>query len=291
MSSAEKEYQVSTEQPSDVVKAGKASMFFPEFYYDLIARVLPGTVLLVGCGFASGLLDLGGVLEALKGLSPTAAILFCIPALAGSYVCGILLTCLQRPIRLSYTPAVWKPFLRDNRELIISQLARLGLQDRKTALLRALGSQKERGLLRCMKGRHEVNREIRSLVWPLYGALHDYLKTEDAQARFVLPKMNGEAGLCENLAGSLVLVSLGLIVRFLVAPGDPPHAPVLAVGLLWLFATFCYGAGVVRYRALIQRHFSFWRIQVSRRKPDVGEQKACGADAVQSAKPPVRRNT
>lgn len=147
---------------------------------------------------------------------------------------------------------MWRPLLRDYKPLIEDRESELGLSD--------FGNKIERTLA----GDRSSNNAVRKLVPQLYGPLHDLLKERHPQARFVLPKMNGEAGLRDNLAVGLLSASLVLCCRVAFRlegfHGFWRSSEMWTVVGLWLAVPLFFLVARHRYRALIQRHFYYWSI-------------------------------
>ena len=252
---------MSAEPPSAAELGKRLDTILPEFYYDLIARIIPGVVLVLGAVFASGTAEPAAAFATLLTLAWAPVVLLLIIISIAGYVAGILLTYFQSGVRSSYSGAVWRVVLRQYRDVIIKRQDELGLNGLRTKLdecqLDASGRSSRRD-------RKAANRAIREVTRPLYGELHDLLKDRHPQARFVLPKMNGETGLCENTAVSLILVMLVALVHTVTAPTGPVATRLVqAAATAFPFAVLAllfFRAAVVRYEALLRRHFAFWNL-------------------------------
>ncbi|MFN8092436.1 MAG: hypothetical protein U0599_09495 [Vicinamibacteria bacterium] len=222
----------------------------PEFYYDLMARILPGVV------FAATLLFLLGAFEvkaAIERVAQTAwaPIVFLVTGVGTcGYIIGILLTPLQARVRSGYIPEVWQPILASNRAVICEKQAQLGLRDFAAELDNAI-----RGSVWRPADRAALARVARQL----YSPLHDLLKARLPQAQLVLPKMNGETGLCDNICAGLTVLSLVPVSQMLHAARFDEKLAWYSVVLLFL-ALISFWAAKVRYDGLVRRHFAFWNL-------------------------------
>lgn len=215
----------------------------PEFYYDLISRIPPGTLLLLlllyellGVKGRQVSLDLikRGELEGI----PFAGLFILL--ISGGYALGILISALGYVIRRLYLPLVWRELVGRYPALFYSicNAYEVSISESESAVdPKCFSRLKSRDFLK------------------VYRLMHDHLKSLDPQPRVLLPKMSAEAALCENLV-AVALVWLLL----LVITSSPTLSPEVAVACL-VSAALSLLAGFHRYRQSIARHLSFFRLQ------------------------------
>ena len=240
------------DKDSESFEMGGVNTILPEFYYDLLSRILPGSVSLLAVLVAADVVKPAITLERMLTLTTAPVAALCLALGTCGYIIGMVLTYTQRGIRWLYIPGVWRPLLEAYKPLIVNRESELGPTDFRTDIELALA------------GGPSSNNAVRKLVPRLYGPLHDLLKERHPQARFVLPKMNGEAGLCDNLAVGLLLASLVLCwrvaFRLQALQGFWRSSEMWSVIGLWLAVILFFLVARHRYRALIQRHFSYWSV-------------------------------
>jgi len=221
-------------------KLTQAASLVPEVYYDLIARIPAGLTLFLGGLLVTGVLESQAwSLETFRTFNwaPSAGLLALV--LAASYVLGILVTPWGYPVRERYYHATWVRLLPDYADLLAKHQGKFGmaipLQDLQT------GNVTDRLLRR------------------LYGGMHDYLKGSNSQANLILPKMTGEASLCEHLVPVSLALAGALIGSCLLRYGWAALNPNLLLGVLsWLaLGAASFRAGQFRYERLLRRHFDF----------------------------------
>lgn len=231
---------------------GGVNTILPEFYYDLLSRILPGSASLLAVLVAAGVVKPAIALERMLTLTSAPVVALYLALGTAGYIIGMVLTYFQWRIRWLYIPGVWRPLLRVYKPLILNRESELGPTDFGDDIELALAEQPS------------SNNAVRKLVPRLYGPLHDLLKEHHPQARFVLPKMNGEAGLCDNLAVGFLSASLVLCCRVVFRvqglQGFWRSSEMWSVLGLWLAVILFFLVARHRYRALIQRHFSYWSV-------------------------------
>jgi hypothetical protein len=225
---------------------GGINTVIPEFYYDLLARILPGLISLLAVLVAAGVINPTIALERMFTLTMASVIALYIALAACGYVVGIVLTYFQRGIRWLYIPRVWRQLLATEncKHLIKSRASELKIP--VSVISPALDSDASK-------------KAVRNAVTLLYGPLHDLLKERHPQARLVLDKMNGEAGLCESLVVGLLLTSLVLCWRVFAEGLWRSLEMWLIIGLL-LAVIFLFLVAQYRYKHMIERHFCYWSI-------------------------------
>jgi hypothetical protein len=266
--------QSMSEEKQDSPSFGKLDGILPEFYYDLISRILPGALLIGGVIFFSGKIDSARALKLVLSLTSTAAFVILVVCGTAAYVLGILLSVFHRGIRWLYIPGVWRPLLVRYAGLIKERQQELGLSHSDELFPDAVGPAAKRSLLARGKSRRIANAAVRSLVQPLYSPLHDFLKTRDPQARLVLPKMSAETSLCDNLVVISLIISVIPLYRLMkawpVAAPVSQSSEIRTLLALWFISILCFVVARYRYAGLIQRHFAYWSIlpknKVSNRK-------------------------
>jgi hypothetical protein len=203
----------------------------PEFFYDLIARVPAGAVFVLGVILLTTpettwteLLGLAheGKLEGVP-FWLLFALLFML-----SYAVGILLTLPGWLIRNTYLLWVWRRADRRHGQQIADLATSRGLLPTSTTQALATLGRSQRGTL--------------------YRLLEDELKASDEQARVLLPKMNGEASLCDNLTAAFLLLLLLGLLRY----GCDIKVILIVIPVVW-----CYIAAPYRYGSLVDRLLSF----------------------------------
>jgi len=154
----------------------------PEFYYDLISRVVPGGLfILVGAltfGTQPQFEAFAKAAHELQGLG--FATVFLVVFAAGGYFAGMLLTPLGWVLALPTRTPVWYASRKKYADLIGYLRSILGESTSATSI-----------------GYWEYDRLDRQM--------HDILKDRNSQAKIFLPKLRAEAGLCHNAAGAVLL--------------------------------------------------------------------------------------
>lgn len=220
----------------------------PEFSYDLIARIPAGAILVLGTllSLASPAMyqAIGELIKDGKLAGIPFGLLFVI-LFALSYITGLLLTLPGYWIRDRYLLREWRQVDKEHGPDVL-RVAR------------------ERCLLRTDEPLTNLDTAKRKR---LYTLLEDDLKRADQQPRVLLPKMNGEAALFDNVTAALLFLFFlnGILALLPVAFGhisDPWQdvglrsmtALVLLAAAVWTY--YCAG---FRYRRLIFRLLSFAR--------------------------------
>jgi len=240
------------QQSSLDLELGKLGGLLPEFYYDLISRIVPGAVTVIGLLAAFDLLSLRSVLDKLFTMSGPALVALTLLTGTAGYIVGIWLTLFQFKVRKRYIPGVWRALLlkQQHASLIVARQSDLRLS-------------KYEDRLESQSLSKATDEEVEVLGRSIYGPLHDLLKGHNPQARFVLPKMNGESGMCDNLAIGFVAILVGRVFRlawvwFTLGAHLSWQSNALALVVLAILSLLNLKVAKVRYRALIERHFSYW---------------------------------
>ena len=194
----------------------------PEFYYDLISRIPAGMVLIAILAFSVlsgyqideiGKWLLGGEI----GGFPFVFVF--ILYFGASYAIAVPITILGPIVRLLYNRIVWQTI----KVLYKTEL-------------------------------HELEQRYgeRAETKKFYRLLHDELKVKDASARVLLPKLEAEVCLCDQMAVSFALGAIVLYANSVVSIKMISTFIYIAIGFL-----ICGG---YRFHCLIARHISFSRI-------------------------------
>jgi len=212
----------------------------PEFFYDLIARILPGlvfAVLLLIAAAPESLLffrDLA-VQNKLEGV-PFALLFLVLIAIA--YILGILLGPLGARVRDLYLPRVWKACAGTAHEAFV------------------VGYATRRGLIGTAVENPAVASLDRKALKTLYRLLEDELKAKDPLGRVLLPKLHAETVLCDHLCAASLLVAALAGVLTLTGTRQPRTAWTVFVLFLFALAIFTGWTAKYRFWGLIQRLLS-----------------------------------
>jgi hypothetical protein len=215
----------------DLPDLGKVNSIVPDLYYDLIARVVPGTafVVLVILTCEPSRRFVTGQDFSKTTLSLATVLLFVLLGLG--YTSGLLATSLGNMSRCPYTKLTWRVAMCGSSELkrVLAEKFGFSLTDRTKV----------------------------SDCQSCYRRMHDYIRSQDASPRtLVLSKMQAEASLCANLSASaLLLFCLHLGSNFwLYPPGDLRfHSAELLVNFIVVLVASC--ASIDRNVRLLERHF------------------------------------
>jgi hypothetical protein len=183
---------------SDEDKLTKWASLVPEIYYDLIARVPPGTFLVVALMWVLGIFSNNGAFELkdIKDMSwaPTTASLFLL--LGTGYVVGIILTPLGGIIGRTYWLHLWQKIGPHYNKWIVEFNNLFGAD---------LPIDEDSNIQWHKLKRVHAHRLSRQL--------QEYVKDKNDQAKLILPKMSAESALCSNTVGGIVILQFSLIVR------------------------------------------------------------------------------
>lgn len=228
---------------SDAEEVREWASLIPEIYYDLIARIPAGTLLVLGILSYQRLLTSGAPFDLQKlRYSSGAFILVLLVLLLGTgYVASMLLTPLCSFLYGRYRPLLWKRYREEYEKEIVEfmQVVQLKFQSVQPSKL-----------------------DLRQIE-EFEQQMHDFLMAKSDHARVILPKMRAEASLCNNLTLVLSLfLLLALhypIVGLISGQGFLTEQifQVVVVILLGLLSSF---AGWHRTDRLNRRQFSFWRL-------------------------------
>jgi|GEM_PF-4955459 hypothetical protein len=170
-------------------KLGKLTSLVPEIYYDLIARVAVGVVLIVV--LAACLATPVSLLVPLERLSwPTATILFALLLIISNSV-GLIITPFGELFYDFFAPSIWSRVLKEHPDLA-GKARHFGLEFPADAK--------------------------RDHILQLSSQMGDLLRNLDGQAGQVTTKMRAEVAFCNNLAASL-LVSVIVLIPFGIRNG------------------------------------------------------------------------
>lgn len=223
----------------DAEQVGKWASLVPEIYYDLIARVPPGS-LVVATLFVWLHPDPNSALNSLRDLGWAATTVLSVVFLGAAYACGELVGPWGDWVSSFYRFRIFREVSSGQLHLMSYFHDRFGgdIPDQAEAIGKLSDS--------------EVQR--------IYQQMHDYLKTTNEQARVLLPKSQAEAALCANLVGFVILFLLffgAWLVSHWIFEGSTPRVSWKLVALLIFCAGVAVRAGWFRSRQLIRRQFSF----------------------------------
>lgn len=212
----------------------------PEFFYDLIARILPGLVFAILLLVVSAPDSLGFLRElaAQNKLQGVPFVLLFVVLIALSYALGILLGPLGAKVRDLYLPPVWRQVVGT------------------THLEFVKGYANRRGL--SVSPDHEaiVAGLDRKALKTLFRLLEDELKSKDPLGRVLLPKLHAETVFCDHLCVALLLVgTLAALLLFLDVL-QPRAAWGTFMAVLFGLALFAGWTAKYRFWGLIQRLLS-----------------------------------
>jgi hypothetical protein len=244
------------EEQVDEEQVTKWANLVPEVYYDLIARVPPGTFVIL----ALAKLYHTSFQDVFAQPNTGAAVLFTILLLGSGYSVGVLLGPLGEFIvhRLGWL-ALWKS-VSNNYAKITGQAKARFYADYAPFPSTPVPIWK---LIQRSRARRLSTEQCQRM----YRHIHEYLKGVDAQARVVLPKMQAEAGLCSNLAAGLIIVACAVAIR---------HWPDLRnPALIWCLLSLCLAAWAARFRTrrLMERHFSYFAANLKTMTPTTAVQQ------------------
>jgi len=215
----------------DLPDLGKVSSVVPDLYYDLIARVVPGTAFVVLVIFTCepSRRFVTGQDFSKTTLSLATVLLFVLLGLG--YTAGLLATSLGGISRRPFIKLTWRVAMCDSSEL--------------------------KRLLADRFGFSLTDRTKVSDCQYCYRRMHDYIRSQDTSPRtLVLSKMQAEASLCANLSSSaLLLLFLHVGSNTWLYPLSDLRlhsAELLANLTVVLLASF---ASVDRNVRLLERHF------------------------------------
>ncbi len=228
----------------------------PEIYFDLISRVPPGTLLALGIGWSVGAFNQEGVFARLPSLNAgwPGLITFLALFLPAGYVLGLLMTGLAKLHQDRYLTKVW----RQEEVLYGDLIARF-----RTKVL-SLGALDLEKLERLYPG-EDGERIVHSTYFQsLHRHIHDYVKYSMPEASALLPKMSGEANLCDNVVVACCLIVIAVVLRPLAYLPSLDHFGSLFTLrrlqqlLILAGVVFVARAGAkFRHRQLIRRELSF----------------------------------
>jgi len=172
----------------------------PEVYYDLIARVTPGAIFLIGLSF----LYSQNLVHLIKQTSLKTQLGFLIVFFLLSYFLGILFHSISRNFFYSFWRMAWKALKEEDKIRIEDMLSPIG----------------------CI-----ISVEEDPLYYDYH--MHSYIKAKDPSLGSVVAKMRGEAFLFSNL-------SIGLYILILIAIFYSFPKLTFAKNDLVLLGIFCY---------------------------------------------------
>jgi hypothetical protein len=231
---------------ADEEKLPQIASLIPEIYYDLIARIPPGMLLV--------LFSLGFWLSCRKSpltlrIDADDAFALLIVILGAAWAVGIMLSPIAYPVRRCFRGRIWRQLLAD---------------ERNEALINRFG--KPLG----------INLENRFGGWAeiIDRRLQDYVQYELEHARMILPKMEAEGILATHFLAALIILPF-LNLLFLGLLDQLPH------GYYWCWYFFLLapivGAAFVSYhytKGLAQRLLSFlYVLESSHRFSELGQRR------------------
>lgn len=223
----------------DAEQVGKWASLVPEIYYDLIARVPPGS-LVVATLFVWLHPDPHSALIGLRELGWAPVTVLSVIAVGAAYACGELVGPWGDWVSSLYRFRIFRQVSAGHLPLMTFFRQRFGedVPDQEPDIKKLSDS--------------EVQR--------IYQQMHDFLKAANEQAKVLLPKSQAEAALCANLCGFVILFLLfsgaWSVSHWFFETGAPPVSWRLVL-LLLFGAAVAVRAGWFRSRQLIRRQFSF----------------------------------
>jgi hypothetical protein len=216
---------------AEQTEVGKLPSVIPELYYDLIARVIPGAVLLL---LGTLPITIHLPIDSLKEMSAGSATLLLVVFLLASYWAGILITPLGSLFHELYRYRVFREALREEEHK--GEIRRFG---------GALGLND----LSSESSNQDLNTVDR--------VMHEFLKDRGDQARLILPKMKAEVTLCDNslvamLGAGILVLAFDILQRLKADPLVIELLPIV-VGVLLSFLAAGYRMKrlLVRQRVLM----------------------------------------
>ncbi|NQU23528.1 MAG: hypothetical protein HQ567_19785 [Candidatus Nealsonbacteria bacterium] len=210
----------------------------PEFFFDVISRIIPGTILILAVcyelkGFAEGgAFEIGRLLG--SGVGVATCLLFLL--LGVSQAVGLPLSVFGYLFQPLYFKRAWKSLGTKKLEWLRQTLKNvLGLEFPEPANM--------------------TNRHFQDL----YENTHGYVKQHSAASKTLLPKLSAESALCNNLAAALVVWLVVWLSNCL-----PEGTAFTEAGWMRLV---CFLVGIVllvfaartRYRRLLRRQIVLLR--------------------------------
>ncbi|MBI3089294.1 MAG: hypothetical protein HYY96_01390 [Candidatus Tectomicrobia bacterium] len=233
----------------------------PEIFYDLICRVPPGTALALFVMWMLDMFKMGGVFSVDKFIAiKFAPLVILFSLLIGlGYVIGIILTPIGDLLHRIYwifncskyssLPDKTKTWVNNTfKELNIPYIFPIvrTAQERRT-------NQERRAHQEKPTAQETHYRRID-------GYLHDFLKTENPQAKQVLAKMRAEAALCHNLAAALIIM---ILVPSYISYSYSSYWRTTLLLALFVILVLSIWAGYHRQARLIARQLSFLLLVLS----------------------------
>jgi hypothetical protein len=155
----------------------------PEFYYDIISRIPPGSFLVLGVVYELFARN-GDKLSNYTNLSGGVSVLLTILLIIASYTVGLFLNVPTKYLSMMYTSGIWRRIIKQEQSLFLS------LKKKKEF--------KSFDLSPSSKINDEDARR-------LYRTIHDVLKLKNPQAKLFLPKLMAESALCNNFSFALFI--------------------------------------------------------------------------------------
>jgi len=208
----------------------------PEFFFDLIARVPPGILLVLLVLLEFGVLSQTNT-DKLFATTGGFVIVLSILLFGAGYSVGIFLSVPGIYIGKLYFKNVWDHFTH-TEEAILQEISRKLKLNMKFA---------------------NGKPQTRSDWWRFHRVTHDYLKHKDKDARVMLPKMSAEASLCNNTAAALTVYP---IIRLFHCGF---HGQLSLLWFVVIVAIFVCMAQI-RYRRMIDSQISYLRIVLAKEK-------------------------
>lgn len=212
----------------------------PEFFFDLISRVTPGTLLLVFVIVNEQLVGAGGR-DWLKSLD--ASRFLCLAW--GGYVVGMILSCFANGYLKNARLRAYAHFLTEDRPDFVDAVKSFATPRRLRIIDPSTGS---------------VNSGMRQIeAEDLHRRVHDYLKNLHPTFATILPKLAAESALMFNLFKALMLcvlidVSEQAVTAIRAGTYSFQHILVTLIGCTGVWAT--YAAGRFREERLVERELS-----------------------------------
>ena len=228
---------------SDLESATKGANIIPFLYYDLIARILPGTFLVLALLVAYGAFSADGFLTFNKLLTAnaTSIVIVSLVVLCSGYCTGMLIaSTFGQLVKTPITRRVWKRVSPDYANVIKSFCDCFNVIVPKGK-----------------NGDLALNNFAPGHIDRIVIGMHDHLRNTNVLAGSLLPKLRAEFGLCSNFAAALFMwLVLSAPANQLVTGSYLPSYKVMVAWCL-LMGLFLWAAWY-RQKNFLRRQFIFF---------------------------------
>jgi hypothetical protein len=209
----------------------KSASLVPEIFYDVIARIPPGTLLALAV-ISLLKVDLfssngGYPLSGPNSINVATATILGILLLMAGYVIGLLLTQIGAGIHHIYIVWFWRSWCNPDDYKAYVAIA-------TNYRVPGLEAEAERHIYEC------IDRE-----------LHEYVKKGNNSASTIIPKMRAEMALCLNLAAGVLIYTI--CYTFAKSPGELWKKALLILAIFSLTIS----AAIFREHQLLRRTLAY----------------------------------